>query len=168
MRPSSRLLRVTRATLGVFLAATFAVTAQLAPVSPAVGTARADGTPPPKAVFIVGPTNGMTDSNLVDAEKMAVQAENAGMDVRRVFFPHATWDNVLANIQNASLVVYMGHGYGWPSPYTTVLTESRQDGFGLNKYDGSGRDEYTYYGATPIKNYITLAPSAVSLASRSP
>jgi len=161
-RPSSLLPRVARTTVGVFLAATFAVTAQLAPSSPAVGTASADeGTPPPKAVFIVGPTNGSTDSYLVDAEKMAVQAENAGMDVRRVFFPHATWDNVLANVQNASLVVYMGHGYGWPSPYTNVLTESRQDGFGLNSFDGSARDQYTYYGATPIKNNITLAPSAV-------
>jgi flagellar hook assembly protein FlgD len=126
-----------------------------------VGKVSADETTPPKAVFIVGPTNGMTDSNLVDAEKMAVQAEAAGMDVRRVFFPHATWDNVLANIQNASLVVYMGHGYGWPSPYTNVLTESRQDGFGLNSFDGSARDQYTYYGATPIRNNIVLAPSAV-------
>ena len=160
-RPSRLLQRAARTTLGVFLAATFAVTAQIAPFSPAVGAASADEGPPPKAVFIVGPTNGMTDSNLVDAEKMAIQAENAGMDVRRVYFPHATWDNVLANIQNASLVVYMGHGYGWPSPYTTVLTESRQDGFGLNKFDGSARNEYTYYGATPIRNNITLAPSAV-------
>ena len=55
---------------------------------------------------------------------MAEQAEAAGMEVHRVFFPHATWDNVLANIQDANLVVYMGHGYGWPSPYTNVLTES--------------------------------------------
>ena len=55
----------------------------------------------------------------------------------------------------------MGHGYGWPSPYTNVLTESRQDGFGLNSFDGSGRDQYTYYGATQIKNNITLAPNAV-------
>jgi flagellar hook assembly protein FlgD len=147
--------------LGVFLAAAFAITAQLVPASPAVGTASANDSRPPKAVFIVGPTNGLTDSNLVDAEKMAVQAETAGMDVRRVFFPHATWDNVLANIQNASLVVYMGHGYGWPSPYTSVLTESRQNGFGLNKFDGSGRDQYAYYGATPIKTNIKLAPSSV-------
>jgi flagellar hook assembly protein FlgD len=160
-RPQSRSPRLSRATLGVLLAATFAITAQLAPSSPAVGIAAADGTAPPKAVFIVGPTNGMTDSNLVDAEKMAVQAETAGMDVRRVFFPHATWDNVLANIQNASLVVYMGHGYGWPSPYTSVMKESRQDGFGLNSFDGSSRSQYTYYGATPIKTNIKLAPSAV-------
>ncbi len=160
-RPSRRLLRIAHATTGVFLAATFAVTAQLAPSSPAVGTAFADETAPPKAVFIVGPAHGATDSYLVDAEKMAVQAETVGMDVRRIFWPHATWDNVLANIQNASLVVYMGHGYGWPSPYTKVITESRQNGMGLNTTDGSGRAEYTYYGATPIKANVHLAPNAV-------
>ena len=83
------------------------------------------------------------------------------MDVRRVFFPNATWDNVLANIQGANLVVYMGHGYGWPSPYTAQLTESRQNGMGLNTFDGSDQDEYTYYGANLIKQYITLAPNAI-------
>lgn len=143
------------------MATAFAVTAQLAPASPATQPAHAGSTPTPKAVFVVGPSNGLTDSNLVDAEKMAAQAEAAGMDVRRVFFPNATWDNVLANVQGANLVVYMGHGYGWPSPYTKVITESRQNGMGLNSFAGSGRDQYTYYGATPIKDNIELAPNAV-------
>ncbi|HEY5488218.1 MAG TPA: hypothetical protein VIK00_00135, partial [Candidatus Limnocylindrales bacterium] len=114
-----------------------------------------------KAVFIVGPTNSLTQSNLADAESLAVVAESYGMDVRRVYFPHATWANVLANIQGANLVVYMGHGYGWPSKYTSVLTESRQDGMGLNTYDGSGPTQYTYYGANLLKQYVTLAPNAV-------
>ena len=92
---------------------------------------------------------------------MADQAEAAGMDVRRVFFPHATWDNVLANIQGANLVVYMGHGYGWPSPYTQQLTESRQNGMGLNSFDGSGADQYTYYGANALRENVVLAPNAV-------
>jgi flagellar hook assembly protein FlgD len=114
-----------------------------------------------KAVFIVGPTNSLTASNLTDAEQLAEVAESYGMDVRRVFFPHATWENVLANIQGANLVVYMGHGYGWPSPYTKVLTESRQDGMGLNTYDGSGPSKYTYYGANLLRQYVTLAPNAI-------
>lgn len=114
----------------------------------------------PKAVFIVGPTADLTDSNLAWAETMAQQAELAGMDVRRVFFPHATWDNVLADVQGASLVAYFGHGYGWPSN-TAKLTEIRQDGMGLNSYDGSGPAEVKYYGATPIRQNIRLAPHAV-------
>jgi flagellar hook assembly protein FlgD len=83
------------------------------------------------------------------------------MEVRRVFFPHATWENVLANIQDANLVVYMGHGYGFPSAYQDVLTESRQDGMGLNSFDGSGVNEYTYYGATRLRESVRLAPNAI-------
>ena len=145
---------------GIVLAFILAAVALVTPGSVAVSPARADSIPP-KAVFIVGPTNDQTDGNLEDAEAMARQAEAAGMDVRRVFFPYATWDNVLANIQGASMVVYMGHGYGWPSPYTTKLTESRQNGMGLNSYPGSGRAEFTYYGANPIRNNIDLAPNSV-------
>jgi len=144
------------------LVATLAALAfQLAPGSLASTAVRADGPPVPKAVFIVGPTGSLTDTDLADAEKMASQAEAAGMEVHRIFFPHATWDNVLANIQGANLVVYMGHGYGWPSPYTSELTESRQDGMGLNSFDGSGPNQYTYYGASKIRESIQLAPNAV-------
>jgi flagellar hook assembly protein FlgD len=114
-----------------------------------------------KAVFIVGPTGSLTQTNLADAETLALVAESHGMDVRRVYFPHATWDNVLANIQGANLVVYMGHGYGFPSPYQAVLTESRQNGMGLNTFDGSGPNQYTYYGANLLREYVTLAPNAI-------
>jgi len=154
------LLRLSRATLSAVTAATIAVTAQLAPVSPAIQAVHADSAQP-RAVIIVAPSSGMTDSNLVDGEKMAVQAENAGMHVDRVFFPHATWANVLDKIQGANLVVYMGHGYVWPSPYTSKLTESRQDGMGLNSFDGSGQTQYTYYGANLIRENIHLAANAV-------
>jgi len=125
-------------------------------------TAAADATPHQlKAVFIVGPTGSLTNMDLTDAESLAQVAESYGMDVRRVFYPHATWANVLANIQGANLVVYMGHGYGWPSSYTKTLTESRQDGMGLNTTDGSGTNAYTYYGANLLKQYVHLAPNAI-------
>ncbi|MEO6351372.1 MAG: hypothetical protein ABIP53_12040, partial [Candidatus Limnocylindrales bacterium] len=158
-RPSRRRSLFARGFIVPLTAVLLALTAQLAPASPAVSNAAAST--PLKAVFVVGPTHDMTDSNLASAEFMARQAEAAGMDVRRVFFPHATWENVLAQAQGANLLVYMGHGYGWPSPYTKELTESRQDGMGLNSFDGSGQAEYKYYGATPIKQNIRLAPNAV-------
>ena len=82
------------------------------------------------------------------------------MDVRRVFFPHATWENVLAEVQGASLVAYFGHGYGFPSN-TVKLTERSQDGMGLNAYDGGGDADVKYYGATLITESIRLAPNAV-------
>ena len=133
----------------------------LASAIPFAAPARAAAPAPLKAVFIVGPTNGLTDSNLADAEQMAVLAESYGMDVRRVFFPNATWENVLANIQGANLVYYAGHGYGWPSPYTKKMTESRQNGMGLNTFAGSGKAQYTYYGANLLKQFVTLAPNAI-------
>ncbi len=129
--------------------------------APAVRPVRAAAPAPLKAVIIVGPTDGLTDSNLADATALANEAELLGMDVRRVFFPNATWENVMANIQGANLVVYMGHGYGWPSPYTKVITESRQNGMGLNTFAGSGKSQYTYYGANVLKEQVTLAPNAI-------
>jgi hypothetical protein len=141
-------------------AVAFAIAGQLVPASPAVSTAAA-APAPLKAVFIVGPAHEATDGYLEDAERMARQAEAVGMDTRRVFYPNATWENVLAHIQGANFVVYMGHGYGWPSPYTAIMKEARQNGMGLNSWPGSARDEYTYYGAIPIKQNVRLAPNAI-------
>ena len=64
----SRLLRSARVALSTFVAATFAVAVQLAPVSPVIQVVHAD-TPAPKAVIISAPSSGMTDSNLVDASR---------------------------------------------------------------------------------------------------
>lgn len=125
-----------------------------------VSTVRAAAAPL-KFVLIVGPAGSQLSADLADAESLAVQAEAYGMDVRRVYFPHATWDNVMANIQGANLVYYAAHGYGWPSPYTKVITEARQDGVGLNTFDGSSNTQYTYYGANVIKQYWQLAPNAI-------
>ena len=148
---------VNRAVLAALLLALGLV---LLPAAQLTSTVRAD-TPQLKAVFIVGPTHEATDRYLEDGEAMAQQAESAGYDVRRVFHPYATWDNVLANIQGANIVVYMGHGYGWPSPYTSQMMEDRQNGMGLNPYPGSAKHERKYYGAKPIRNNVHLAPHAV-------
>lgn len=151
-------LRVPRSSLlAVGLALALVLTGALAAANPVRGAAPAAL----KAVFIVGPAGTQTSADLVDAEALAAQAETYGMDVRRVFFPHATWDNVMANIQGANLVYYAGHGYGWPSPYTKVLTEARQNGVGLNTFDGSNTNTYTYYGATVLRENWVLAPNAI-------
>jgi hypothetical protein len=114
----------------------------------------------PKAVFIVGPEEALTPGNLEEAETMAVQAEAAGMDVRRVFHPYATWENVLDEIQGASLVAYLGHGYGYPSN-SNELNEKSQDGMGLNTVDAGADDDVTYHGATALRQSVRLAPHAV-------
>jgi len=117
---------------------------------------------PLKAVIIVGPTHDLTASNLQSGETLALLAESYGMDVRRVFHPKATWANVLANIQGANLVAYLGHGNGWPSPYGP-FQEKTKNGFGLNPYEGAGKNTVEYYGANKIRNNVVLAPKAIVL-----
>jgi hypothetical protein len=117
-----------------------------------------------KAVVIVGPTSEETATNLIRGEEFAQRAEANGMEVRRVFFPHATWKNVLANIQGANLVAYFGHGNGWPSMYGS-FQESTKDGFGLDTVDGGAESDTTYYGGSLIRRSIKLAPNAVVVLS---
>ncbi len=122
----------------------------------------ADDTSAPLAVFIVGPSAGGTGQNLHDAGVMARQAEDAGMRVRKVFHPNATWANVLDAIQGASLVVYMGHGNGWPGP-RGPFQEDTKDGFGLNPHEGASAYATEYYGANKMRKRIHLAKDAVVL-----
>lgn len=122
----------------------------------------ADAAAPLKAVIIVGPTHGLTASNLDAGKALANQAESYGMDVRRVFHPKATWANVLANIQDANLVAYFGHGNGWPSPYGQ-FQEKTKNGFGLNPFEGAGKDKVEYWGGNKIRSSVVLAPNAVVL-----
>lgn len=125
--------------------------------------ARAGG-PSLKAVIIVGPTHSETTRYLGLGETWATRAEAQGMDVRRVFWPHATWANLKANIQGANLVVYLGHGNGWPSPYGP-FQENTKDGFGLNSVDGGSTSDVKYYGGNLIRSDIKLAPNAVVVLS---
>ena len=62
-------------------------------------------------------------------------------DVTEIYSPNATWPAVKAALQGASLVVYMGHGNGWPSRYRDALYRPTQDGFGLNPSAG-GNDSH--------------------------
>lgn len=117
-----------------------------------------------KAVIIVGPTHELTDQNLNDGEALARLAESYGMDVRRVFHPKATWANVLANVQGANLVMYLGHGYGWPSPYPP-FREKYQNGVGLNPYEGAAKTDVDYHGGKTIRESWRLAPNAVVFLS---
>ena len=114
-----------------------------------------------KAVIIVGPASSSTSEYLAEGERIARQAQAQGMDVRRIFTPRATWARVKANIQGAKLVVYLGHGNGWPSPYAPFRGESK-DGLGLNPCENCGTSAPTrYYGEDYLRSQIRLAPKAV-------
>lgn len=119
-----------------------------------------------KAVIIVGPASSSTQEYLDEGEKIARQAEAVGMDVRRIFTPRATWPRVKANIQGANLVVYLGHGNGWPSNMGPFRGESK-DGFGLNPCEDCGTSSPTkYYGEDFIREKVQLAPKAVVFLHR--
>lgn len=166
--PGVPLVRRTRVAVFLMCALFLAVLLPNATVHAAVTTygsaaqvASATVAAPLKVVIIVGPAGSLTDSDLANAESLAEEAESFGMDVRRVFYPDATWDNVMANIQGANLVVDMGHGYGWPSPYPYHY-ENQEDGIGLQnpKYAPS-KSRTKYYGGNWIRDNWTLAPDAV-------
>ena len=119
----------------------------------------------PKAAIIVGPTHGSTADFLVEGELFATQAEAAGMDVVRVFHPRATWKNVKDAARDANLVVYFGHGNGWPSPYAP-FQENTKNGFGLNAVEGGSSSSVTYYGGNWVRDGLRLAPGAVVILYR--
>jgi len=120
---------------------------------------------PIKAAIIVGPTHGATAEYLVQGEQFADQAEAAGMAVTRVFHPYATWAAVKTATQGANLVVYYGHGNGWPSPYAP-FQENSKNGFGLNLTAGGSSSSVTYYGGDKLRESMRLAPNAVTVLYR--
>ena len=118
----------------------------------------------PKVVIVVGATHDATARYRSYADQVYAEAIKYSSNVVRVYSPNATWSKVKAAMQGASIVVYMGHGNGFPSPYATSPRPTSQNGFGLN--DASkGLSDYnnTYYGEYYIGNEVDLAPNAVVL-----
>ena len=71
-----------------------------------------------KVVIIVGATHGATAGYRADADAAYAEAIKYTSNVVKVYSPNATWARVKAAVAGASVVIYMGHGNGWPSPYT--------------------------------------------------
>ena len=72
---------------------------------------------PIKVAIIVGPVGSLTPTYLALADAAAWTAEQQGAVVARAYSPNATPGNVLAAVADANIVIYFGHGYGYPSPY---------------------------------------------------
>lgn len=118
---------------------------------------------PPKVVFVVGPTGYLTDRFRTEAEAAAAVARRFTPDVTEIYSPNATWPVVREAIQGASLVVYMGHGNGWPSKYRNELFPPTQNGFGLNPTAGGDDERHQYFGEASIGGQVKLAKNAVVL-----
>jgi hypothetical protein len=116
----------------------------------------------PKVVIIVGATEGTTDAYRRDADETYAAALQYTSNVVKVYSPNATWSRVKSAVAGASIVVYLGHGNGWPSPYTYDPNFTTKDGFGLNKVEGGGDSNRVYYGEPYIET-LALSGTVVIL-----
>lgn len=145
----------------IALLASLLLAGLIVPVTGAADVAAAAAVP--KVVIIVGPSGAATNRYRAEAVKAAALARRYTPDVTEVYSPNATWPAVRAALQGASLVVYMGHGNGWPSKYRDSLYPPTQNGFGLNPKAGSGDYTHQYFGEARIAKSVKLADDAVVL-----
>ena len=73
----------------------------------------------PKVAIIVGPGGSLTSSYLAWGRAAATEARHYTSNVVVVLTPRATWSRVKAAMTGASVVVYIGRGRGFPSPYSS-------------------------------------------------
>jgi putative cell wall-binding protein len=92
----------------------------------------------PKVVIIVGPTGAQTASYRSTGDAIATTAQAAGATVVKVYSPNATWANVRAAVNGANVIVYLGHGNGYPNPYGSTELTDRTNGWGLNRTTTNG------------------------------
>lgn len=125
---------------------------------------------PTKVAIIVGPVGTLTPTYLALAERAAVTAEQHGATVARAYSPNATPANVLAAVENANIVIYFGHGFGYPSPYGGLDTW-RQNGWALQGPAARGTHEdgldgyVQYFGEDWIVANARPAPGFVMIYS---
>jgi flagellar hook assembly protein FlgD len=126
------------------------------PVGPALAGSSA------KVVIVVGPVAEHTAHYKADADDIATEARRWTSNVAVIKTPNATWARVRTALQGASIVVYLGHGNGWPSIYAPFQTVTK-DGLGLDPGTGADSTKVVYYGEDYLRANIRLAPNAVVL-----
>jgi hypothetical protein len=119
-----------------------------------------------KVVIIVGPVGSQTDNYREKGDRIAETAEAAGATVVKVYSPDATWDNVRAAVNGANVIVYVGHGNGYPNPYSSGHEwTDRVNGWGLNmrEDDGDGDTinvDMVYCGEKALRGTLTSSDGA--------
>ena len=141
------------------IALAFALVAALGMYVPSVSAAYVSSA---RVVIIVGAVHGQTDSYRSRGDAAYAEAIKYTPNVTKVYSPNATWSKVVSATRGANIVIYMGHGNGWPSPYTFDPNYTTKDGFGLNSTAGNGDNNVKYYGEPSVAS-LELAPNAIIL-----
>ena len=135
----------------------------------ALGSLATDPTPAlaaaKKVVIVVGPTGSQTADFRSDARRYASYARSYGARVIEIYSPYATWTKVRNAAQGANILIYLGHGNGYPSPYGSFQRYTK-DGFGLNRTSGNGNNNVKYWGEYYIDRDIQMARNAVVILAR--
>ena len=140
-----------------------ALGASAAPEATAAAESTADA--PPKVVIVVGATHGATASYRSYGDLFYAEAIKHTPNVVKVYSPNATWKKVKAAAQGASILIYLGHGSGYPKNATSVFDPNNHHGMGLNKADDPSDYVARYYGENYMANDIRLAKNAVVILS---
>jgi len=118
-----------------------------------------------KVVIVVGPVESSTKGYIAEARGYAALARSYGATVIELYSPNATWAKVRVATNGANILIYLGHGNGYPSPYGAFSAYTR-DGMGLNASAGHGNANTKYWGEYYVRHYIHLAPNAVVILNR--
>ena len=118
-----------------------------------------------KVVVVVGPVGSKTAEYKSSGKYYASLARSYGASVTELYSPYATWSKVKAAAQGANLLIYLGHGNGYPSPYGAFQRYTK-DGMGLNSSSGNGNYNVKYWGEYYIDRDIQMAPNAVVILNR--
>ena len=74
----------------------------------------------PKVVVIVGPVGRYNTYYKNEARELIAEARKHTSNVVVLFTPKATWARVKEQTKGASILVYFGHGWGYPSQVRTL------------------------------------------------
>ena len=118
-----------------------------------------------KVAIIVGPVGSMTAGYRTRADQVAAAATAAGATVVKAYSPTATWARVRAAVNGANVIVYFGHGNGYPNPYSSTENRDRVNGWGLNRTETGGDVDnwgstMVYCGEKALLGTLTAADGA--------
>lgn len=146
----------------------YALIASLTLISMLMVAAPVGAATPQKVVIIVGPTGAQTDSYRSKGDSIAAAATAAGATAVKVYSPNATWANVKTAVNGANIIVFLGHGNGYPNPYGSTELIDRTNGWGLNRTTTKGDSDnwstdMVYCGEKVLRGMLTSSDDSARL-----